>query len=393
MIAGITASQAQFTIPTPYVEGLTVSTDETGGIVDISSLRLQEGDMVIVAWWVLYGTGTGVSIVRPAGWNELSSTLRTDIFRTNMVLFLNVMGAVPETSIDFGLADPNVEYIVSVQAYRGVSKADIVVGSQAGSHEPNPGAISDVSGTTVAIMGGGVSSVGGTGYENTGLANFTTAYRAGLAGGSPYRALGGGGNFVVPALPDPPQWGTIGAGNSGNDSTVWLVSPMRKITSASAASHLTISGVYSSSLFASKGQILRAGSNMTIESVDAFLGSSGETYKLVVVRNVANTNTIGEILGESASQVTAGTAEYTFTLPSPVSVGQGERIGFILVRTDGTATSPARPQFPGVAGTSNTDWTDLAAIRYASIDPLVGDAIGYGAAGAVGLTINYSIYY
>ena len=148
----------------------------------------------------------------------------------------------------------------------------------------------------------------------------------------------------------------------------------------------------SSSAYASKGNIITPNIGVTISQVRFYLAPSGtESYK-VVVAAVNGSNQITSILGSSSTQSVSSTGDVSFTLSSPVSVSASQRIAVIVVRTDGTATSPARVSFPSSGGTSGGRITWNGCVRYASLNPAVSDSVLFNTSNSVRSSIPHTYH-
>lgn len=132
----------------------------------------------------------------------------------------------------------------------------------------------------------------------------------------------------------------------------------------------------SSSAYACKGTILDVDRACQVEKVECYISPSGtETYRIVLALVNTATDQISSILESTATQSISTTGTHTFTFASPHSLTVGQRIAALLVRTDGTATSPCRIAFPSVAGEAGAVLDYYGSVRYATTSPTAGDSI------------------
>ena len=135
----------------------------------------------------------------------------------------------------------------------------------------------------------------------------------------------------------------------------------------------------STTAYASKGAIYTMGTSRKLVTVVCQTeGAASETYKLVVAKVSGVNSTIDSIEGESSlaqSPFGANTNQdlMSFHFTTPITLTSGTTYAFMLVRTDGTSTSTCSVYFPGAAGLSDANYTYVGGVRYASLDPQVGD--------------------
>jgi|GEM_PF-5855439 len=132
---------------------------------------------------------------------------------------------------------------------------------------------------------------------------------------------------------------------------------------------------YSTTAFATKGNIIRADRDtLDIYAVRTFL-DDGQTVRLVIAATATTTPfAITSILYSSPTVTpTAATEDVRFILPAPIRLNTGDHIAILFVRTDGTPTSDLRVPFTGSLTDDNGNFTMLRASRYASVAPQVGD--------------------
>jgi hypothetical protein len=144
----------------------------------------------------------------------------------------------------------------------------------------------------------------------------------------------------------------------------------------------------STSSFAAKGTIVDVLKTCTIPYVKLTInGTAGETYKVVAALVSTSTGQITSILGTTPQQAASSTATYTFTFATPPSVTAGQRLAIIVVRTDGTSTSPCHVNFPS-GGATGAVLTYYGSTRYASVNPAVGDSVVFDTANVVAMRID-----
>lgn len=171
-----------------------------------------------------------------------------------------------------------------------------------------------------------------------------------------------------------------GAASTGSTTTQLVVASTYWDGDASST-------LYSTSAYASKGEVFTALKDIVFESVTIRL-DGGQTVKAVLAEltGPTGTDTVSTILAESAAITVGGSAVVaTFSFPTTPTLSADTSYALILVRTDGTATSPVYVPFPGASPTNDLlgFLKPEASIRYASSNPSVGDAVFYSASSHV----------
>lgn len=149
----------------------------------------------------------------------------------------------------------------------------------------------------------------------------------------------------------------------------------------------------SSSAYATKGVVNTANTDMEIDALAFYVGPSGtETYKAMVLI-LDGSNVVTSVAGESSPQNLSSTAEYTFTFSTPAPVTSGERVAFVLVRTDGTSVSPCRIATVASAGESTGQITYVTFVRWDDNAPAVSDTVAVLAASNCRVLTTYRFGY
>lgn len=214
--------------------------------------------------------------------------------------------------------------------------------------------------------------------------------------------IGGGGSAIdtqkdgVTVVTSTDTLNFVGSGvsvsnPSGDVTEINILQPLNNLVAVSEAYPVTppVNGSYSTSAFATKGNIFNVLEDRVLSSVGVEL-DAGQTVKLVVARvDATNPNAILEILYDGTPRAISIGGLYQFTDVN-VSMSAGTTYGVMFTRTDASATSSVDIGFP--SGTPLTDpygsFTFNTSIRYASIDPQVADNTASGLTDAVTMTLN-----
>jgi hypothetical protein len=299
------------------------------------------------------------------------------------------MAATPDTSFERVNLGTSYRNAIAVHVWRNiVGVSQVVVAGGANSPVADPPSITDASGRLLICAGLG-GDTDATAFSSSDLENFVAAS---VDTGNVAAALGMGSINSTGLGFDPAAFtGFAGDGNgSWRALSSAFVVDTGSLTDTAATFETTATTGGSTSAYAAKGTILTARSDMVLTSVDIPLAPlSAETYKIVIAE-VNDDGTIAAILGSSPGQTVSSTTTYTFTLSSAVAIRFCQRIAIIAVQTGAGATAVARVQFPGVVGASNTQWDYFGCVRYASVDPEVGDPIFFNSTNTVRMTLSYT---
>jgi hypothetical protein len=138
------------------------------------------------------------------------------------------------------------------------------------------------------------------------------------------------------------------------------------------------SNSYSTSLFATKGNIYTANKAASLYGVNMDV-TTGQQYRVVVAKlSNVNPGLISEVLYSSGALTGTSNAR-THYLPSIIEVAPGDIIAVLAVIFSGTDTTSVNINFPGAPSTADASavFTASATVRFADITPSVGESIYY----------------
>lgn len=221
-----------------------------------------------------------------------------------------------------------------------------------------------------------------------------TAMRVDAAGtGMEWFTPGAGVSTFIGLSDTPGAFGTAGqavAINATGDGLIFKDFPAGDAAAPDVTHETTATVAISGSAYATKGVIYTVATDLVLRSVNIYIDAdAAATYKAVVAAVSGDTAVIDEILANTASQAAPTAGYYAFDFPD-VFVRGGQMIAVMLVRTDGTATAVAEPSFPTELGASNSDLEYFGSVRYASINPVVGDATFFANNSVIRVTFTYA---
>lgn len=157
---------------------------------------------------------------------------------------------------------------------------------------------------------------------------------------------------------------------------------------SSAFPNETATTSFSSSAYATKGNIVTMNQSRLLLEVESYL-EAGQTVSLVVAQlSEVNPGTITNVLYTSTPKAVSGIT--VFELDTPLQLDQGSVYALLFVRTDGTAGTAMAVPFPGGTPWSDPDGNFVigGAVRYASVAPQVSDTVFYSSSTSVRMIIT-----
>lgn len=196
-------------------------TDLTGG----TDSAPQEGDVVIVSYFMTFGTGSPTLSMITSGYTTLAEVYVADTYQTRTHGYMKRMGAVPDTSfIVSGTGNSSNAGGVIVLVFRGVDPTtpldDVAVttASSPNGGRPTPPAITPTTANSLIVMSAGAGGATPA-LMTSGLSNFVARIQ-----GDTYTVNGGAGtaNWVGGTY-TPIQWGGSTTSNQASWTAFTLV--------------------------------------------------------------------------------------------------------------------------------------------------------------------------